>query len=61
MPPGAGVAYVDAAGTEQQRVCRLEVELDGKRHKSFRQMYRGAKGQWLKRRAEAAQTAQAQA
>lgn len=43
-------AYVDAAGTEQQRVCRLEVELDGKRHKSFRQMYRGAKGQWLKRR-----------
>lgn len=45
-------SYVDEAGTEMQRVSRFETELDGKRHKEFRQAYRGTKGQWLKRRPE---------
>lgn len=43
-------SYVDARGTEMQRVRRLEVDVDGKRHKDFRQAYRGSRGNWLKKR-----------
>lgn len=43
-------SYYDEKGTERQRVRRLEVEIDGKRHKDFRQAYLGPRGTWLKKR-----------
>jgi hypothetical protein len=42
--------YVDVDGVAQQRVHREETVVDGTRHKRFTQSFRGARGDWIKKK-----------